>query len=69
MQTCKAELIEQRLLETGRVSARKKLSVTEKELSDIVFEQADGNQNFGLVRSKGDSALFGKTTKAMKAQW
>jgi DNA-damage-inducible protein D len=69
MQTRKAELIEQRLLETERVSARKKLSATEKELSDVVFEQTGGNQNFGLIRSKGDSALFGKTTKAMKAQW
>lgn len=69
MQTRKAELIEQRLLEAERVSARKKLSATEKELSDVIFEQTGGNQNFALIRSKGDSALFGKNTKAMKAQW
>ncbi|WP_339934619.1 DNA damage-inducible protein D [Vreelandella glaciei] len=69
MQTRKAELIEQRLLEAERVSARKKLSATEKELSNIIFEQTGGNQNFALIRSKGDSALFGKNTKAMKAQW
>lgn len=69
MQTRKAELIEQRLLEAERVSARKKLSATEKELSDVIFEQTGGNQNFDLIRSKGDSALFGKNTKAMKAQW
>ena len=69
MQTRKAELIEQRLLETERVSARKKLSATEKELSDIIYEQTGGNQNFAMIRSKGDQALFGKNTKAMKAHW
>lgn len=69
MQTRKAELIEQRLLETERVSARKKLSATEKELSDVIYEQTGGNQNFALIRSKGDAGLFGKTTKEMKAQW
>ncbi|MFK4752366.1 DNA damage-inducible protein D [Oceanobacter antarcticus] len=69
MQTRKAELIEQRLLETERVQARQKLSTTEKELSNVIFEQAGGNQNFALIRSKGDTALFGRNTKAMKAQW
>ncbi len=69
MQTRKAELIEQRLLEAERVSARKKLSATEKELSAVIYEQTGGNQNFALIRSKGDQALFGKTTRAMKAQW
>lgn len=69
MQTRKAELIEQRLLEAERVTARKKLSATEKELSDVIFEQTGDNQNFALIRSKGDTALFGKNTKAMKAQW
>lgn len=69
MQTRKAELIEQRLLEVERVSARKKLSTTEKELSDVIYEQTGGNQNFALIRSKGDTALFGKNTKAMKAEW
>ena len=69
MQTRKAELIEQRLLDAERVSARKKLSATEKELSDVIYEQTGGNQNFALIRSKGDTALFGKNTKAMKAQW
>ncbi|GAB1410943.1 DNA damage-inducible protein D [Desulfovibrionales bacterium] len=69
MQTRKAELIEQRLLETERVQARKKLSDTEKELSSVIYEQTGGNQNFALIRSKGDAALFGKNTQAMKAQW
>lgn len=69
VQTRKAELIEQRLLEAERVSARKKLTDTEKELSKVIFEQTGGNQNFALIRSKGDQALFGKSTRSMKAQW
>lgn len=66
IQTRKAELIEQRLLEAERVMARKKLSMTEKELSDVIYEQTGGNENFALIRSKGDHALFGKTTQARK---
>jgi DNA-damage-inducible protein D len=69
MQTRKAEVIEQRLLEAERVSARRKLTETEKELSKVIFEQTGSDRNFGLIRSKGDQALFGKSTKAMKAQW
>ena len=69
VQTRRAELIEQRLLEAERVSARKKLSATEKELSEVIFEQTGGNENFAIIRSKGDQALFGKTTQAMKAHW
>lgn len=69
MQTRKAELIEQRLLEAERVQARQKLTTTEKELSTVIFEQTGGNQNFALIRSKGDAALFGHNTQAMKARW
>ena len=69
LQTRRAELIEQRLLESERVQARKKLSATEKKLSSIIYEQTSGNQDFALIRSKGDHALFGKSTQAMKAQW
>lgn len=35
----------------------------------MIYEQTGGNQDFALIRSKGDHALFGKTTQAMKAQW
>jgi DNA-damage-inducible protein D len=69
IQTRRAELIEQRLLEAERVFARKKLTGTEKELSQVIYEQAGGNQNFGLIRSKGDQALFGKSTQVMKSHW
>ena len=69
VQTRRAELIEQRLLEAERVSARKKRSGTEKKLSLVIYEQTGGNDDFALIRSKGDQALFGKSTQAMKAQW
>jgi len=69
VQTRRAELIEQRLLEAERLSARKKLTTTVKELSGVIYEKTGGNQDFALIRSKGDQALFGKTTQAMKAQW
>jgi DNA-damage-inducible protein D len=69
IQTRRAELIEQRLIEAERISARKKLTATEKELSDVIFEQAGGTQSFAVIRSKGDNALFGKSTQAMKARW
>jgi DNA-damage-inducible protein D len=69
VQTRRAELIEQRLLDAERLSARKKLTQTEKDLSQVIYEQTGGNQDFALIRSKGDNALFGKSTQAMKAQW
>lgn len=69
VQTRKAELIEQRLLESERLSARKKLSQTEKDLSGVIFQQTGSDQNFALIRSKGDHALFNRTTKQMKATW
>ncbi len=69
LQTRKAELIEQRLLEYERVAARKKLTETEKEMSKVIYQQTGNDQNFALIRSKGDQALFGKSTRAMKAQW
>lgn len=69
VQTRRAEIIEQRLLEAERISARKKLTRTEKELSQVIYEQTGGNEDFALIRSKGDLALFGKSTLAMKAQW
>jgi DNA-damage-inducible protein D len=69
VQTRKSELIEQRMLEAERLQVRRKLTETEKELSQVIYEQTGGNQDFALIRSKGDHALFGKSTQAMKAQW
>lgn len=69
VQTRKAELIEQKILEFERVQVRNKLAETEKELSHIIFEQTGGNENFALIRSKGDQALFNRTTQQMKDKW
>lgn len=70
IQTRKAELIAERIAEIERISARKKLSETEKELSSVIFQQTGGNQNFALIRSKGDTAFFGgKNTADMKIVW
>lgn len=69
MQTRKAELIEQKILEYERVHARQKLKGTEKELSQVIYEQTGSNQNFGLIRSKGDQALFNHSTQKMKEKW
>ena len=69
IQTRKAEIIEQKMLEHERVQAREKLKKTEKELSEVIFEQTGGNKNFALIRSKGDAALFNHTTQQMKNKW
>lgn len=69
VQTRKAEIIEKKILEYERVQARHKLAETEKELSKVIFEQTGGNENFALIRSKGDQALFNKTTQQMKDKW
>jgi DNA-damage-inducible protein D len=69
IQTRKAELIEQHILENERVIARRKLTQTEKELSSVIFEKTGGDKNFGLIRSKGDQALFNHSTQQMKDKW
>jgi DNA-damage-inducible protein D len=70
VQTRNAELISKRLEELERIQARKKLTITEKELSSTIFQQTKGNQNFAMIRSKGDVAFFGgKSTADMKIIW
>jgi DNA-damage-inducible protein D len=67
VQTRKQEVIQQRLAEAERVSARRKLTQSEKELSGIIFDRLRNNESFARIRSKGDTALFGgKTTQDMK---
>jgi DNA-damage-inducible protein D len=66
VQTRKAELVEQRLLENERLIAREKLSQTEKQLSGILYERGVDNQGFAIIRSKGDQALFRLNTQMLK---
>ena len=66
VQTRRAELIEQRLLEIERVKARTKLQETERKLSGILYERGVNDQTFAVIRSKGDQALFRLSTNMMK---
>jgi DNA-damage-inducible protein D len=68
VQTRRAEIIEQRLLEYERIKAREKLSQTEKQLSGILFERGVDNQGFAIIRSKGDQALFRLVTQKLKTK-
>ena len=66
VQTRRAELIEQRLLEVERVKARAKLQETERKLSGILYERGVNDKTFAMIRSKGDQALFKLSTNMMK---
>ena len=66
VQTRKAELIEQRLLEVERVKARAKLQETEKKLSGVLYERGVNDKSFAIIRSKGDQALFRLNTATLK---
>lgn len=67
VQTRKQEIIEKRLLDVLRVTAREKLSQSEKKLSGIIYERGVDDKGFSIIRSEGDRALFGGfNTKMMK---
>ena len=66
IQTRKAELIEQRLLENERVKARAKLQETEKKLSGVLYERGVNDKGFAIIRSKVDQALFHLSTQMLK---
>src|ERR1700744_6638581 len=53
VQTRKQEIIEQRLLDVDRVSAREKLSKSEKKLSGVLYERGVDSNGFAIIRSKG----------------
>jgi DNA-damage-inducible protein D len=59
VQTRKQEIIEQRLLDIDRVTARDKLTKSEKKLSGVLFERGVDSAGFAIIKSKGDQALFG----------
>ena len=66
VQTRRAEVIEKRLAEYERVQAREKLTQTEKQLSEILYERGIDDKGFGIIRSKGDQALFLISTQKLK---
>jgi len=59
VQTRKQELLEKRINAWERLQARDKLTLSEKELSALIFERGVDNQGFARIRSRGDQALFG----------
>ena len=66
VQTRRAEIIEQRILDYERVKARAKLAETEKILSGILYERGVNDKDFAIIRSKGDQALFRLNTAMLK---
>jgi len=66
VQTRRAEVIEQRFQEIERVKARERLTKTEKQLSGILYERGIDQRGFGIIRSKGDKALFNMDTLTLK---
>ena len=66
VQTRRAELVEQRLLEWERVKARTKLQETERILSGVLYERGINDKSFAVIRSKGDQALFRLNTATLK---
>lgn len=68
VQTRRTELVEKRMLEYERVKAREKLSQTEKQLSAILYERGVDSKGFGIIRSKGDQALFRLSTIQLKTK-
>jgi DNA-damage-inducible protein D len=67
IQTRKQELIEQRFAEYERISAREKLTQSEKLLAGIIFERGVDQEGFARIKSKGDQVLFGgHSTRDMK---
>ena len=66
VQTRRAEMVEQRLLDYERVQARAKLAETENTLSGVLYERGVDSKGFAIIRTKGDKALFGLDTAMMK---
>ncbi len=70
LQTRKQELLEQRLADLNRIRQREQLRISEKRLSQNIYERGVDEKGFGRIRSKGDQALFGgRTTDDMKRQY
>lgn len=66
VQTRRAELVHQRILDFERVQARAKLAETEHTLSGVLYERGVDSKGFAIIRAKGDRALFGLDTAIMK---
>lgn len=55
------------MLLAERLQARAKLTETEKQLSDTLYEHGVDDRGFATIRSRGDNSLFGgNNTASMK---
>lgn len=69
LQTRKSELIAEHLQQLSRLETRDRLRASEKQLSQNIYERGVDDKEFGRIRSKGDTALFGgHTTEDMKTR-
>lgn len=66
VQTRRAEIVQQRILDHERVQDRAKLAETENRLSGVLYERGVDSKGFAIIRTKGDRALFGLNTALMK---
>lgn len=70
VQTRKQELIEERMEYIQRNESRERLKISEKKLSQNIYERGVDDAGFARIRSKGDEALFGgNTTQNMKEKF
>lgn len=66
-QTRKQEVAQENAKEFERLTAREKLTATEKKFSGVMFEQGIKGDGIARIRARGDKKLFGgKTTDDMK---
>ena len=65
VQTRRAEIIEQRILETERVVARAKLRETEKHLSGVIYERGVDDKGFA-AQQKVERRLKAEEKKVLK---
>lgn len=66
VQTRTAELLEQRMGEILRIAGWHALTAEEKQLSSLAYQRGVNERDFGMIRSRGDQALFGMSTTDMK---
>ncbi len=64
--TRKLELIEQRMQDFERILERNELKEAERIFSEEIYQRDVEEGGFARIRSKGDKALFNKTTEQMK---
>jgi DNA-damage-inducible protein D len=64
------EVLHQRMVEAERLTARGELKETEAKFQTVLFEHGVDGDGIGIIRSRGDHALFGgNDTREMKRRY